>query len=471
MNNIHYNNNIYELIEILVEEHFGKEVTKVGLCLLSNGPMNIQEIKKILNYDFIRTRNALIILMQNRLVNYEEIKKKEIIENVYEFDVESALNYLRFPKILYLINHKFDSNAVMIFEEFMQFGILSANQISEQVTYKLEQIGRVSASTTNNIKIRFLKLIEEGFITQCNKKKINELKSRSDKANPEMNTDSKKKTKKEEINQQMGKKKSKMIFDDFEEQKAKISSPVGKKSLADLVIEDDNPLIFDKEKNKYYYFYMNLDKIITELKVQIVIDYINQKLKGQAAMVASVMLRKDPLRAFKEGKSTPISIEEITKQITFSSGGAASKEKISTKQNAIKEIVELMSREENNYVIPWGFSDTEETFSLNLEGIAQSLKVQTLEKIVEHHFSQDHVRIYRLLSKCGPLDAKNIMEICLMPYKESSACLNQLVEEGLLETQPINVKGPNIIFFNVNTKNNLDLMIAKIYKVCILLIY
>jgi len=465
MSNIHYNNNIYELIEILLEEHFGKEVTKLGLCLLSNGPLSIQEIKKILSYDFVRTRNALIILMQNKLVNYEEIKRKESIENVYEFDIESALNYLRFPKILYVINHKFDTNAVLIFEEFMQFGILSANQIFEQVTYKLEQNGRVTASTTNNIKIRFLKLIEEGFITQCNKKKNNELKVQTDKGDANKNKDSKKKTKKEESHQLSGKKKSRIVMEDFEQDKAQFSSPKGKKSLADLVIEDDNPLLFNKEKNKFYYFYMNLDKIITELKVQILIDYINQKLKGQAAMVAAIMLRRDPLRAFKEGKSSPISIEDITKQINFCSGGAASKEKTSTKQNTVKEIVELMSREENNFVIPWGFSDTEETFSLNLESIAHSIKLQTLEKIVEQQFSHDHARIYRLLSKCGPLDTKNIMEICLMPYKESSACLNQLVEEGLLETQPINVKGPNILFFNINTKNNLDIIIAKIYKV------
>lgn len=463
MNNIHYNNNIYELIEILLEEHFGKDVTNVGISLLSNGPLSIHELKRILAYDFIRVRNALIILLQNKLVNCEEIKRKEVIENVYEFDVENALNYLRYPKILYLINHKFDSNAVMIFEEFMQFGILSANQIIEQVTFKIEQHGRVNTSTTNNIKIRFLKLIEEGYITQCNKKKNSELNY--DKSNSAKPSDSKKKSKKEENNQWSGKKsKSRFLFDEFEEEKEKNLKQAGKKSLADHVIEDDNPLLYNKENNKYYYFFMNFDKIITELKVQIVVDYINQKLKGQAAMIAAIMLRKDPLRAFKEGKSSPISIEEITKQIIFSSS-SSSKEKISIKQNTVKEVIDLMSREENNFVMPWGFSDTEEQFSLNLEGIAESLKVQTLEKIVEQHFSTDHVRIYRLLSKCGPLDSKNIMEICLMPYKESSACLNQMVEEGLLETQPINIKGPNIIFFNVNTKNSMDLMIAKIYKV------
>lgn len=462
MNNINYNNNIYELIEIIIEENFGKDVTNVGICLLSNGPLGIIEIRKYLSYDYIRVRNALIILMQNKLVNYEEIKRKEQIENVYEFDVENCLNFLRFPKILYLINNKFDSNAVMIFEEFMQFGILSANQILEQVSYKLAQLGSVNTATTNVIKLRFLKLIEEGFITQCNKKKNSELKSLNEKNN--LKSESKKKAKKEESNQMSGKKKSKFIYNDFEEESEKMNSPKVNKSLVDHAVSDDHPLLFNQEKNKYYYFYLNFDKVITELKVQIVVDYINQKLKGQAAMIASIMLRRDPQRAFKEGKSTPISIEEITKH-TMVNSGPTSKEKISTKQNTIKDIVEAMCREENNFVIPWGFSDSEDTFSLNIEGIAQSLKVQTLEKIVEQLFSPDHVRIYRLLSKCGPLDAKNIMEICLMPYKESSGCLNQMVDEGLLETQPINIKGPNILFFNVNTKNNMDLVIAKIYKV------
>ena len=135
------------------------------------------------------------------------------------------------------------------------------------------------------------------------------------------------------------------------------------------------------------------------------------------------------------------------------------------KTEAVRNLLEEMSREENDFVLLWSIIESGQTYCLNLESVSKTLKTKTLEKIIEQEFSPDHIRIYRLLSKCGPLDSKNIMEICLMPHKESSACINQMIEHGYIETQPINYKGSNVMFFNINTKSNLNLMIAKIYKV------
>ena len=135
------------------------------------------------------------------------------------------------------------------------------------------------------------------------------------------------------------------------------------------------------------------------------------------------------------------------------------------KLEGIKNMLEEMSREEHDFVQLWSISDAGQTFSLNLDSIGKSLKTKTLEKIIEQEFSADHIRIYRLLSKCGPLDAKNIMDVCLMIPKDCSSCLNQMIEHGFVETQPLSYKGSNIIFYNINTKSNLDLIVAKIYKV------
>ncbi len=57
------------------------------------------------------------------------------------------------------------------------------------------------------------------------------------------------------------------------------------------------------------------------------------------------------------------------------------------------------------------------------------------------------------------------MEICLFAQKDSAAYLNQMISENLIETQTINVKGSNIIFYSVNNQANIEHMIGKIYKV------
>lgn len=97
--------------------------------------------------------------------------------------------------------------------------------------------------------------------------------------------------------------------------------------------------------------------------------------------------------------------------------------------------------------------------------ISKALKDSTIDKIVEQQFSMSHVRIFRLLSLCGALDAKNIMGICLILPKNCNLILNQLYSEGFIETQIINIKGSNILFYSVNRSNVITRLISNCYKI------
>jgi hypothetical protein len=57
------------------------------------------------------------------------------------------------------------------------------------------------------------------------------------------------------------------------------------------------------------------------------------------------------------------------------------------------------------------------------------------------------------------------MEICLFSQKECASYLNQMIEENLIETQTINIKGGNVIFYSINNLANIENMIGKLYKV------
>jgi hypothetical protein len=448
MNNFHYSNNIYELIEIILEEQFGGHVKNLGLALINNGPSSIQELTKLLSEEYIEVRNSLIILVQNRLVDYQEVIRKEYRETIYELNVENVLNYLRFPKILYFISHQFDQNALYILEEFMQFGILSADQVFEQVKEKLSQGEEISPIQMNNIKGKFLQLVESNYLIQCLQKKPSELKLENIKKSKDdtllLSNKKKKKISREEEKKQIETKNTETMVN---------------------IIDEENPLIFNKEKQKYYYFCLNFEKIIIELKAEIVVDLVTQKMGGQAGLLASIMLKTNPGLAFREGKTFSLTIDEILKQMGFNS---KDKKLYQEKQEGMRNVLEEMSREENDFVKLCTGSDSGQAYSLNLDSISKILKTKTLEKIIEQEFSADHIRIYRLLSKCGPLDAKNIMDVCLMVPKDCSSCLNQMIEHGFVETQPLNYKGSNIIFYNINSKTNIDLMVAKIYKVLLL---
>lgn len=57
------------------------------------------------------------------------------------------------------------------------------------------------------------------------------------------------------------------------------------------------------------------------------------------------------------------------------------------------------------------------------------------------------------------------MELCLLPQKECTAHLNQMINESFVETQTVNSKGSNVIYYSVNTDANIVYMVAKVYKI------
>jgi len=174
----HLSNSIYELIEIILKEQFPEDVSLIAKELLNQGPSSIMNLTKKLSLDFLTVRNSLIILLQNKLIKFDEIIRKDLKEIVYEIEISNVLNILRFPKILYYISLIFGENAVLIFEEFMQFGILNAGQCIEQLVFKLQAVKNINNTYINNIKRVFLNLVEESYLIQVINIKNQELKKK-----------------------------------------------------------------------------------------------------------------------------------------------------------------------------------------------------------------------------------------------------------------------------------------------------
>lgn len=56
------------------------------------------------------------------------------------------------------------------------------------------------------------------------------------------------------------------------------------------------------------------------------------------------------------------------------------------------------------------------------------------------------------------------MELCLILQKECTFYLNQMLQDCFIETQTINSKGSNIIYYCVNKEANIEYLVVKIYK-------
>ena len=133
--------------------------------------------------DYITIRNAIIILVQNKLVAFSEKSRKkenpnmtnvqyeETKEIFYEFVTENCLMRLKFPKILFNIKAIYGEIGQLIFEEFIMFGVMNSFQCVETV---FDKLGSSKKNDLNNIRLTFVKMIESNYLTQCSNLKVRE---------------------------------------------------------------------------------------------------------------------------------------------------------------------------------------------------------------------------------------------------------------------------------------------------------
>jgi len=463
MNSIYISNTeeVYDLVIIILNEQFSKEISDLGKDLCYNGISTIPEIMMRMKLSFENVRNLLIILLQNKLVSTKEIIKNEKNVIAYEIVIDNVLNILLFPKILSYINKKFGEYSELIFEQFMQFGILSSFQIREQVKLLLSKTKPVNKIILDKITNSLIILIENNYIIQAKKlafdNKANRInfenkikrskKTKNDKEKEKFEKDkqtksNKKEKKKKELKLEKEKKKKiNKIIDDEKEEIETTNNKINNKNEEN---EINNPLLIDKETNQFFYFFINYEQIISEFKSEIIIDFINQKLSTQAGLIANILLEKNQIASFKEGKTFSCNYETITQKFR------------SINISQIDEII----KEQNEFFL----KVSSDSLILNLDIISQFIKESTIEKVILQQFSESHLRIYRLLNLCGALDSKNIMDICLIPPKQINMILNQLFSCGYIQNEIVNVKGSNIMFYSININQNIEKIIDMTYK-------
>ena len=129
---------------------------------------------------------------------------------------------------------------------------------------------------------------------------------------------------------------------------------------------------------------------------------IANTISPHAALVIQIVLSNSIGTCLINGKSSPFSSTEIMKEILTKNP------KSQIKEQKIKEIINQLM-DEVKFVSNWGFDDNNiPVYVLNFELIAEKIKSKTVEKLLSQEYSPMHLRVYRLLNKCGALDSKSV---------------------------------------------------------------
>jgi len=185
-------------------------------------------------------------MLQNNLIQKKQITRNDVNYTSYEIKPEQILNILFFPRSLNFIEKKYGENARLIFEQFIEFGVLTLKQIIEQIQ-NIQKNGNNLDIIKSNVLDIFIKLYSDNLITYAERppeesnlgtnnlidsKKRKREKSEKEKPNINKMSDKKKSSKKKK-----GKK------DELEDNNAQ------NKNMKLIEDDEDNESIKDSKEN------------------------------------------------------------------------------------------------------------------------------------------------------------------------------------------------------------------------------
>ena len=471
LNNNYFSNpkEVYDLIKMILKEMYSKDISDVGMDLLYNGASTLYEIQLRLRLSFENIRNYLIVMLQNSLIQKSEIKRNEAKLTVYEIKTEQILNILFFPRILNFIEKKYGNYGKMIFEQFLEYGVLTMQQIVDLIQKEKKNVnGNNYEYVRAQVIELFLKLYENDLIIYSERAveeenyyspviKSNNLKKEESKkiqkSVKNSNEKNGKSNKKKKNAKESKRNKTIKLNEDEEEDEYKEEE---EERILDIVDKSQNGKnskseeFYENNTKNNMHFYINFDQIIAEFKSEIVIDYINNNISHAAALLAGELLKKHIITSFKLGETPSIQIDNfLNTHKSFSSS----------------QIEEIIKNNKEIFKNP----NSEEIY-LDLAIVKKEIKTKTIKMIIETKFSPEHFRVYNLLNLVGTLDNNNIIDLCLLEPDKIKLIINQLYQEGYIRIEPNDYNRNDTLYFSVDEHQTcenilkMDYIIINNYK-------
>ncbi|NWR48194.1 RPC3 polymerase, partial [Regulus satrapa] len=153
------------LCSLLLQEHFGEIVDKVGSSLLRTGPRPLRLLVGDTGLLPDQVKKALCVLIQHNLVRYE-VQPRGYVE--YEAQSERILRILRYPRYIYTAKTLYGDPGELLVEELLLHGHLPMSsavaRVADRLTETMED-GKTMDYT--EVSSTFVRLADTHFIQRC----------------------------------------------------------------------------------------------------------------------------------------------------------------------------------------------------------------------------------------------------------------------------------------------------------------
>lgn len=402
-----------KVCSLILFEHFGEIVEKVGTDLFRWGPKPFGLIASSTKLPIEKVRQSLCILLQYGLATYSPTRGGRVAE--YFLQPENVFALLRYPRYLYLIKTKFGVEAEMLVEEFLRSGFASASQVIVKTAARLRESNKGSVdigATYALLRDKFVSLVNKQFLMRC--------------PSPEESKD---------------------------EKPAPVPTLVSEKTLLHLPPTLNIKALTLLEEGKSadagdsgVYWRVNFDRFHQDFRDQLMVMAISRRIDEGAGEILQILMHLMYIRTEDSWARTSslIPLSELRDTLRKQDSN-------SPLLPYLEQYLKIIEEDSSGFITRGGDSGGGQ-YCINMHKSFESLTWACIENIILERFGSKAARIFRLVRAHKFIEQEKIQRVAMIPAKEAKQLTYSLLHENFLQLQELRKSmassaGPNKTFF------------------------
>ncbi|KAM3872840.1 DNA-directed RNA polymerase III subunit RPC3 [Diretmus argenteus] len=411
------------LCGLLLQEHFGEVVEKVGTHLLRSGAQNLRIIAHETGTPLDLVKKSLCVLMQHGACVFSSGRKGPGSPVEYRTSCEQILRILRYPRYIYTAKTLYGDTGELLIEELLQRGHMTMSStvktVADRLTHNMEE-GR--SMEYSEVVSTFSKLVETHFLQRC--PPVAEAKP-AESVTPAIPG-----TPAAPANTAPPTPES---FPDCYKVPHVTLTGRGKRHCSAEEGEDRRNVKKAKTDPETHgdegiYWQVNFERFHLHFRDQAIISAVANKLDQTSSEIVRTMLRMSEVTTPSSATCTQaLSANEIFRSLPPN---------YSISRPILDQYLTLLVDDPMEFVGKSGDSGGG-MYVVNLHRALANLARATLESVVQERFGSRSARIFRLLLRKRHLEQKQVEDFAMIPAKEAKDMLYTLLSENLVQLQEI----------------------------------
>ncbi|NXC65154.1 RPC3 polymerase, partial [Aleadryas rufinucha] len=448
------------LCSLLLQEHFGEIVEKVGNSLLRTGPRPLRLLVGDTGLLPDQVKKALCVLIQHNLVRYE-VQPRGSVE--YEARSERILRILRYPRYIYTAKTLYGDPGELLVEELLLHGHLSMSRAVARVADRLtETMEDGKTMDYSEVSGTFVRLADTHFIQRC---PMVPESPQSAKAPPPPAPALAIAEKDMYIVPRLslvrkGKRRHSCDEEEEGERKAKRQKQEGGTSETP---PDDG-----------IYWQVNLERFHQHFRDQALVSAVASRMDQTSSEVVRTMLRMSEVTTASRASHTqPLSSNEIFRSLPAG---------YNIGKQVLDQYLALLADDPLEFVGKSGDSGGG-TYTVSIlwgelgvtrgPGTSRTspgpFQHPSLIPLLLHRFGSRCARIFRLLLRKKHLEQKQVEDFAMIPAKEAKDMLYRMLSENLVSLQeipktPDHAPSRTFYLYTVNVMAAARMLLHRCYK-------